>query len=559
MSDAEVDPALRYDRTVRPHAHDSLAKIAQLVEPGSTVLDLGASTGALGRYLRDDKRCIVDGVEIDPRAAASARPHYRKILELNLETAPLRDHFPARGYDAIVCADVLEHLREPGAVLDQLPLLLADGGRLLISIPNVGYAGIVAGLLKGEFRYTPTGLLDETHLRFFTRSSLIDLLAKHGFHARSISEVFLEPRQSEFGDPPLDGLAPAVIRAVLGQPDSLTYQFIVEASPGTGISPAALPPPTAPRFGVQLYWSRERKFVEEHSARASGLVGEERQRIELRIPPMETTPGTLRLDLAERPGYLRLHSIEIRDQQQDLIWSWDRRPESLLSPRQLVAIGDLWLSSGDDPSVELQPHEVALARLAAGGSLALTMDWPMSTDYAYARGLLDDREQRWSRERELLMAKLEQFERDQTLGHQEVTALEARLEEAVGTLRATAEQAVSRQDQLDHLLRILSARLAATFKLSLGLQLRRELLPAPFVLGSIPPHAGLDLGAGEYESTGRAPQLELRIHGRRWPVGWVDLEFEVQVHEQERAVRPVLYLDSGGDLDVRCAVLLPDP
>jgi glycosyltransferase involved in cell wall biosynthesis/2-polyprenyl-3-methyl-5-hydroxy-6-metoxy-1,4-benzoquinol methylase len=562
MSNAEVDPALRYDRTVQPDAHDSLAKIAQLVEPGSTVLDLGASSGALGRYLRDDKRCIVDGVEIDPRAAASARPHYRKVLELNLETAPLRDHFPARGYDAIVCADVLEHLREPAAVLDQLPLLLADGGRLLISIPNVGYAGIIAGLLKGEFRYTPTGLLDDTHLRFFTRSSLIDLLGKHGFHARSISEVFLELRQSEFGDPPLDGLAPAVIRAVLAQPDSLTYQFIVEAVPGTGISPAALPPPVPPRFGVQLYWSRERTFAEEHSASASGLVGEEQQRIELRIPPMETAPGTLRLDVADRPGYLRLHSIEIRDQQQDLVWTWDRRPESLIAKRELVAIGDLWLSLGGDPSVELPIDEAGLARLAAGGSLALTMDWPMSTDYAYARRLLDDREQRWSREREVLMGKAEQFERQQALGRQELTALEARLEEAVGTLRATAAQAASRQDRLEYQLRTLSARLAATQKLSIGLRLRRELLPARFELDALPLHDVRDLGAGEYESTGRDPQLELRVQARRWPVGWVNLEFEVQVHEMEheqRAVRPVLYLDSGQGYDESGKVSLPDP
>src|SRR5258708_5865719 len=546
MSNARADPALRYDRTVQPDAHDSLAKIAQLVQPGSTVLDLGASTGALGRYLRDDKRCIVDGVEIDPRTAASARPHYRKILELNLETAPLRDHFPARGYDAIVCADVLEHLRDPGAVLDQLPPLLADGGRLLISRPNGGYAGIVAGLLKGEFRYTPTGLLDETHLRFFTRSSLIDLLGKHGFHARCIREVSRGLRQSELGDPPLDGLAPAAIRAVLAQPDSLTYQFMVEALPGTGISPAALPRPAAPRFGVQLYWSREQTFVEEHSAHASGLVGEDRQRIELRIPPMEATPGTLRLDVADRPGYLRLHSIEIRDQQQDLIWSWDRRPESLLAPRQLVAIGDLWLSSGDDPSVELPIDDVALARLAAGGSLALTMDWPMSTDYAYARRLLDDREQRWSREREVLMGKVEQverhqtlgrqemttlearleeaagtlratveqFERDQILGRQEMTAWEARLEEAVGTLRATAEQAASRQDRLEHQLRTLSARLAATPKLSIGLQLRRELLPVRFQLNALPLHDGRDLGKGHYHPTGSDPRLDRHVHAR---------------------------------------------
>jgi hypothetical protein len=97
-------------------------------------------------------------------------------------------------------------------------------------------------------------------------------------------------------------------------------------------------------------------------------------------------------------------------------------------------------------------------------------------------------------------------------------------------------------------------------KLSIGLQLRRELLPARFQLEALPFHDLRDLGKGEYESTGRDPQLELRVHARRWPVGWVDLEFEVQVHAQEQGtVRPVLYLDCGGGCDERGTVSLPDP
>src|SRR2546422_10034594 len=113
-----MDPALRYDRPPELEGEDSLSEIARLIAPGATVLDLGAATGKLGAYLREHKGCICDGVELEPKAAALARANYRTLLELNLEDAVLADHFPGGTYDAIVCADVLEHLREPARVLD---------------------------------------------------------------------------------------------------------------------------------------------------------------------------------------------------------------------------------------------------------------------------------------------------------------------------------------------------------------------------------------------------------------------------------------------------------
>ena len=185
-----------------------------------------------------------------------ARPNYRKLVNLDLEKVSLAEHFPSAAYDAIVCADVLEHLREPGRVLDQLPALLAPSGRLLISIPNVGYAGVVAGLLCGEFKYRPTGLLDETHLRFFTRSTLLDLLAEHGFGATALHPLTMQPASTELAGAAFAVLEPAVLQAVLDAPDALVYQFIVEAVRGAhapGIAAKLARPPFTTR--VQAFWA----------------------------------------------------------------------------------------------------------------------------------------------------------------------------------------------------------------------------------------------------------------------------------------------------------------
>src|SRR5260370_21261187 len=140
MTSPGAESAYRDDRVVEAERNDSLSEIGRLITPGSTVLDLGASTGALGRFLRDDKKCIVDGVELDPAAAALARPYYRSLVELDLEIVNLGQYFTAGAYDALVCADVLEHIKDPGSVLTQLQPLLAAGRRLLLSIPHVGHA-----------------------------------------------------------------------------------------------------------------------------------------------------------------------------------------------------------------------------------------------------------------------------------------------------------------------------------------------------------------------------------------------------------------------------------
>ncbi len=237
-----------YHRPLDPNGQDSLAKLARSVRPGSRVLDLGAGPGVLGRHLAETLRCVVDGVEYNPAAVAEAAPWYRRLECADLERIALADHFAGCRYDFIICADILEHLRRPGDLLAQLPGLLAPDGRVLLSVPNVAHAGLIAELLAGDFRYRPEGLLDETHLRFFTRASLLRLLEEHGLRSVALDATVVALGQSEFAERWSAGgwagtLAPEVVRALLDRPEALIYQFVITAAPsvGAGIAVESVP------------------------------------------------------------------------------------------------------------------------------------------------------------------------------------------------------------------------------------------------------------------------------------------------------------------------------
>nr|WP_168940532.1 methyltransferase domain-containing protein [Acidithiobacillus caldus] len=105
---------------IDPQGQDSLAKIARRIQPGSLVLDVGCGVGTLGKYLSESLHCVVDGIDANHIELEAARPFYRHLWEWDLEREHLPRNLQKLRYDYIVCADILEHLREPGRLL-QLP------------------------------------------------------------------------------------------------------------------------------------------------------------------------------------------------------------------------------------------------------------------------------------------------------------------------------------------------------------------------------------------------------------------------------------------------------
>lgn len=211
------------------NANTSHAHLLDLVGYNKRVLDVGCATGYLARELVS-RGCTVSGVEYDADAAEQARPVLDRVMVADLETADLVAEFGREQFDAVVFGDVLEHLRDPLAVLRRARPLLAQGGCVVISVPNVSHGAVRLALLAGRWEYRALGLLDDTHLRFFTRPSLKRMLRSAGLVAVEIRGTYAGVFETELEVKPED-YDPAVVDEVLQDPDATVYQFVLKAVP----------------------------------------------------------------------------------------------------------------------------------------------------------------------------------------------------------------------------------------------------------------------------------------------------------------------------------------
>ena len=192
------------------------------------MLEFGCATGYMSQVLRDERGCEVTGVEIDAEAAEQAKKFCMGVIVGDAEALDLSRELAGERFDAVVFADVLEHLRDPDALLSRVRQFVADGGRVIASIPNVAHGSVRLSLLAGEFRYRPQGLLDDTHLRFFTRATIEDLFETSGYIVlRWLRQhTAIDAAEIRIGDVPED-----LVERLAADTDATTYQFVIEAVP----------------------------------------------------------------------------------------------------------------------------------------------------------------------------------------------------------------------------------------------------------------------------------------------------------------------------------------
>jgi 2-polyprenyl-3-methyl-5-hydroxy-6-metoxy-1,4-benzoquinol methylase len=134
------------------------------------ILDIGCAGGLLGAGLKARQPCHVTGIDIVPEAVQQAAA--RLDLAICGDALAVLPTLPAGGYDCVLMLDVLEHVADTAGLLRLACERLADNGVLVLCVPNVGHWTVVQGLIEGRWDYADQGILDRTHLRFFTRASL---------------------------------------------------------------------------------------------------------------------------------------------------------------------------------------------------------------------------------------------------------------------------------------------------------------------------------------------------------------------------------------------------
>jgi 2-polyprenyl-3-methyl-5-hydroxy-6-metoxy-1,4-benzoquinol methylase len=309
-----------YDFTIDLQSDSTHAKVVRLIGPGKRVLELGPATGYMSRVLQE-RGCRVVAIELDPAMAARAAAFCERIIVGDLERLDLERELGDDRFDAIVAADVLEHLRDPLAILRRLKPYLCPNGVVVASLPNVAHGSVRLALLGGRFPYGERGLLDRTHLRFYTREGIESLFEEAGLAIGHLERQLLEIDASEI---PFDRaeVPPGLLEALSRDPEALTYQFVL----------TAYPLPAERLAAIQRRLRELRQTVEEQQAHIDALEAR----------------GAF---LASQKDELRAHLLDAHDQ---LV----RRDEEIVALqahlREVIAVKDRHIAEQDRHTAELQ-------------------------------------------------------------------------------------------------------------------------------------------------------------------------------------------------------------
>ncbi|MGB3917572.1 class I SAM-dependent methyltransferase [Thiothrix litoralis] len=212
------------------HSH---SQIVRRIPRYAQVLELGCGDGSMSRLMRERCEAHIIGVDHNPDIVWQAQRYCDYVFTEDLDDPHSLDALEGEKFDAITLVDVLEHLQHPEDLLRRLKPLLLDEGQILISIPNIAHASVRLELLNGHFEYEKTGILDTTHLKFFTADSVQSLLADEGYVVHELDytwhdlpdEVIAHYLQSAGLEPTPQALAK------FHEPDAMAYQFIISSSP----------------------------------------------------------------------------------------------------------------------------------------------------------------------------------------------------------------------------------------------------------------------------------------------------------------------------------------
>lgn len=563
----------KYNYQIDMSGQTSHSLILERITRGSEVLEMGPATGYMTRYLQEELSCAVTCIEIDPVAAATASQFSVKMIVADLDGLEWPEELKGKSFDHILFADVLEHLKNPWQVVQAAVQLLKPAGTMLVSVPNIGHSAVLMELLAGRFDYRATGLLDDSHLRFFTRKSLLNLLEQAGMRPVELTATTTAPEDTEFGQS-YHSLARPLQELLQNREDADVYQYVVMAKRQEATAPEEclrdLIVKSAPgcKDFMQIYWP-DKGFAETRSVTAPVRELQEFQDCEVLLPEGAGTGGTLRFDPVNFPAYVQIKNIELL--------SWDK---AKAAPDQVLAgwspatgFADLNLGegilrindpaclklfcTGDDPQVTLYNLPQFKQKAALRVRMRIARNWlqaaqreihTLQAERTNLSQLLADRTAELKGLRQLLDCKAaelddltgaleksraELLEMNTSLEYSqaEIEGLNTALENSAAELKSLRAKAADYEQQLARIKSTFAWRAASGFKKIIRRSLMplkrlRDLLPGGYKQTLIPLNHLLalpDKGPGFWQAVDKDPQFLL---SGPFPAGWSEIRFQ---------------------------------
>ncbi len=229
----ESDRSTRYNLNCEINNVNDARKLSyDYIDNNSMVLDVGCACGALGAVLNDNKNCCIVGMEYDTKSVELAKQteKYKAVYQVDLNN--FKSEYFKKYYncfDFIVLNDVLEHLLCPEEVLTKLKMFLRENGCFVISLPNISHASIKSNLLFNDFSYTDVGILDKTHIKFFTHKNISAFLTQQGLNIEDINVTCMGVLGFQPQNPyPL--MSRDVLKLIYGDVHSFVLQYVVKCT-----------------------------------------------------------------------------------------------------------------------------------------------------------------------------------------------------------------------------------------------------------------------------------------------------------------------------------------
>lgn len=217
-----------YETPVDPSAENNCHAFAlDLIGCNKSVLEVGCSTGFFTKVMVE-RGCNVVGIELDPEAAEVAEKWADSVVVGNIDEGDVWDFVKDESFDVVVLGDVLEHLRDPLASLRHAVRKLKPTGFVVTSLPNIAHGDVRIALLQGRFRYAETGLLDRTHIQFFTLETIRELLSKAGLVVVDTRRVVIPLFESELGVERGD-VSHKTLDELHADPEVESYQYVMKS------------------------------------------------------------------------------------------------------------------------------------------------------------------------------------------------------------------------------------------------------------------------------------------------------------------------------------------